>query len=107
MLLATETDIAHYVHLYILAILVCLKFKGTSTSLQSQHVLKSLHFTLYQHDTLNETGPGLTQSTGPFGILYMLCKIPFDCYIQLFFNVVPRLLLKSLRILLFPLYLLN
>lgn len=54
--------------------------KTTSTSDSHHQGLKSLHFTLFQHETINKTGyiivngvagPGVSQNTTPFGTLFV------------------------------------
>ncbi|XP_015889608.2 dirigent protein 19 [Ziziphus jujuba] len=73
---------------YVLPVLlfVILLVKSTSTSENHHHhhkhnenQIKSIHFALYQHETINKTGyiivngvagPGVTQTTTPFGTLF-------------------------------------
>ncbi|KAK9990011.1 hypothetical protein SO802_024996 [Lithocarpus litseifolius] len=69
----------------VLAVLLfaLLLFKATSSSHHHHHHhhqgLKSLHFSLFQHETINRTGyiivkgvagPGVSQTTTPFGTLF-------------------------------------
>ncbi|KAJ6929680.1 dirigent protein 11-like [Populus alba x Populus x berolinensis] len=72
---------AQILHLYLLAtLLLALSFKATSSSQHSgNNGLKSLHFALYQHETINKTGyiivngvagAGVGQTTTPFGTLF-------------------------------------
>ncbi|XP_061971583.1 dirigent protein 11-like [Populus nigra] len=72
---------AQILHLYLLAtLLLALSFKATSSSRHSgNNGLKSLHFALYQHETINKTGyiivngvagAGVGQTTTPFGTLF-------------------------------------
>uniref|UniRef100_A0A6M2E801 Dirigent protein n=1 Tax=Populus davidiana TaxID=266767 RepID=A0A6M2E801_9ROSI len=72
---------AQILHLYLLAtLLLALSFKATSSSRHSgNNELKSLHFALYQHETINKTGyiivngvagAGVGQTTTPFGTLF-------------------------------------
>ncbi|WCJ32806.1 Disease resistance-responsive (dirigent-like protein) family protein [Euphorbia peplus] len=70
-----------FLWLYALSILLLLvPFKATSTSHHPKDELKSLHFTLYQHETINTTGyiivngvtgPNVTQTTTPFGTIFV------------------------------------
>ncbi|CAK7355545.1 unnamed protein product [Dovyalis caffra] len=72
---------AQILHLYVLStLLFALSLKVTSTSHHSHHELKSLHFALYQHETINKTGyiivngvvgAGVGQTTTPFGTLFV------------------------------------
>ncbi|KAK9129238.1 hypothetical protein Sjap_009725 [Stephania japonica] len=52
----------------------------TTTTTTNKHELKSLHFSLYQHETINKTGyiivkgvagPGVGQVTTPFGTIFV------------------------------------
>ncbi|CAK7355549.1 unnamed protein product [Dovyalis caffra] len=71
---------AQSVKLFILInLLFALSFKAISTSNYHFYGLKSLRFTLYQHETLNKTaylivngvtGQGITPTTSPFGSLF-------------------------------------
>ncbi|XP_020207838.1 dirigent protein 19 [Cajanus cajan] len=77
---------ASYLHNYVLAILLLaiIQFKATSASSHHHHHhLKSLHFSLFQHETINKTGyiivegisikggAGISQTTTPFGTLFV------------------------------------
>lgn len=81
---------AFALHNYALAILllaIIVPFEGTFGSHHHHHHqlqhLKSLHFSLFQHETINKTGyiivngvekgggPGITQTTTPFGTLFV------------------------------------
>jgi len=54
---------------------------GAATSSHHHHHLKSLHFSLFQHETVNKTGfiivdgiagnAGITQTTTPFGTVFV------------------------------------
>jgi hypothetical protein len=67
----------------VLLILATIQFKPTSSSSHHHHHnhLKSLHFSLYQHETINKTGyiivngikesAGVTETTTPFGTLFV------------------------------------
>ncbi|GAU48738.1 hypothetical protein TSUD_192370 [Trifolium subterraneum] len=67
----------------VLLFLVTIQFKPTSSSSHHHHHnhLKSLHFSLYQHETINKTGyiivngikesAGVTETTTPFGTLFV------------------------------------
>ena len=73
-------------HNYALAImlLATIPFEGTRGSHHNQQ-LRSLHLSLFQHETINKTGyilvnglqggPGITQTTTPFGTFYV-CRYP-------------------------------
>ncbi|CAA3030498.1 dirigent protein 19-like [Olea europaea var. sylvestris] len=65
--------------LYLSFILLVLSYKAISTSHHHTNGLKSLHFSLFQHETINKTGfiivngvagPGISQTTTPFGTLF-------------------------------------
>lgn len=65
--------------LYLSLILLVLPYKAISTSHHHTNGLKSLHFALFQHETINKTGfiivngvagPGVSQTTTPFGTLF-------------------------------------
>ncbi|XP_061346115.1 dirigent protein 19-like [Gastrolobium bilobum] len=79
---------AFALHNYALAILllVIIPFEGTYGSHHHQHKhkhqhLKSLHFSLFQHETVNKTGyiivngveggPRITATTAPFGTIFV------------------------------------
>ncbi|KAI4314646.1 hypothetical protein L6164_027534 [Bauhinia variegata] len=61
-------------------LLALIPFKATSSSHHNHQRLKSLHFSLFQHETINKTGyiiangveggPGITQTTTNFGTLF-------------------------------------
>ncbi|XP_021674705.2 dirigent protein 19 [Hevea brasiliensis] len=62
------------------ALLLVLSLKGTSAAHHHHHQLKSLHFSLYQHETINKTGyiivngvagANLSQLALPFGTLFV------------------------------------
>lgn len=74
---------ASSLHNYVLVILLLatIKFKITYAGSDHHHQhLKSLHFSLFQHETINKTGffivkgieggAGVTQTTTPFGTLF-------------------------------------
>ncbi|TKY58359.1 Dirigent protein 23 [Spatholobus suberectus] len=74
---------ASSLHNYVLAflLLAIIQFKTTSAGSYHQHQhLKSLHFSLFQHETINKTGyvivkgieggAGISQTTTPFGTLF-------------------------------------
>ncbi|KAG4992145.1 hypothetical protein AAZX31_09G181300 [Glycine max] len=74
---------ASSLHNYVLAILLLAITQFKTTSAGSHHHLqhlKSLHFSLFQHETINKTGyiivdgikggAGVTQTTTPFGTLF-------------------------------------
>ncbi|KAJ6774770.1 DIRIGENT PROTEIN [Salix purpurea] len=61
------------------ASLFALSFKATSSSSRDSHGLESLHFALYQHETINKTGyiivngpagAAVGQTTTPFGTVF-------------------------------------
>ncbi|XP_004509433.1 dirigent protein 19-like [Cicer arietinum] len=72
----------HNYAIVIISLLAIIQFKSTSGSSHHHHKhLKSLHFSLYQHETINKTGyiivngikggAGITQTTTPFGTLFV------------------------------------
>ncbi|XP_019421391.1 PREDICTED: dirigent protein 19-like [Lupinus angustifolius] len=72
----------HVVAIFSILVFAIISFKGTSGSHHHHHHhLKSLHFSLYQHETINKTGyiivngveggAGVTQTTTPFGTLFV------------------------------------
>ncbi|KAF5197479.1 hypothetical protein FRX31_012932 [Thalictrum thalictroides] len=73
-----------YTLLLIVTVLLLLTIKPTNSTSSSKHHhhhgLRSLHFSLFQHETVNGTGffivngvkgPGITQTTMPFGTIYV------------------------------------
>ncbi|KAL2499189.1 Dirigent protein [Abeliophyllum distichum] len=67
-------------HLYLIFVFLVLPYKAISTSHSHTNGLKSLHFSLFQQETINKTGyiivngvagPGVTQTTTPFGTLFV------------------------------------
>lgn len=65
----------------VLAVLLfaLLSFEATTSTSHHKHGLKSLHFSLFQHETINKTGyiivkgvagPAVGQTTTPFGTLF-------------------------------------
>ncbi|KAL5063588.1 hypothetical protein RYX36_025325 [Vicia faba] len=69
-------------YVLVLLLIAIIQFKTSSTSSHHHHHhLKSLHFSLYQHETINKTGyiivngipqsAGVTETTTPFGTLFV------------------------------------
>ncbi|XP_050872080.1 dirigent protein 19 [Lathyrus oleraceus] len=69
-------------YVIVLFLIAIFQFKTSSSSSHHHHNhLKSLHFSLYQHETINKTGyiivngiqesAGVTQTTTPFGTLFV------------------------------------
>ncbi|KAJ1413316.1 Dirigent protein [Sesbania bispinosa] len=67
---------------YAILLLAIIQFKATSASSHDHHKhLKSLHFSLFQHETINKTGyiivngieggAGISETTTPFGTLFV------------------------------------
>lgn len=81
LLLAQVTSMAQSLSPYALAaLLLVLSLKATSAAHHHHHQLKSLHFSLYQHETINKTGyiivngvagANLSQVALPFGTLFV------------------------------------
>ncbi|XP_027347663.1 dirigent protein 19-like [Abrus precatorius] len=66
---------------FAILLLAIIQFKTTHANSHHHHHLKSLHFSLFQHETINKTGyiivngieggPGITETTTPFGTLFV------------------------------------
>ncbi|KDP43759.1 hypothetical protein JCGZ_22386 [Jatropha curcas] len=71
---------AQSLHLFALSVLLFSAHSLTATSTSHNHGLKSLHFSLYQHETINKTGyivvngvagANLSQIALPFGTIFV------------------------------------
>ncbi|XP_054810425.1 dirigent protein 19-like [Prosopis cineraria] len=90
MALRSSTSLHHLLLLLLLLPLLLLTLTPSKVAASSHHHdrhghLKSLHFSLFQHETINKTGyiivegitggPGVTQTTTPFGTYFVFQDI--------------------------------